>query len=192
MAHMKKGAKKVYVGLSGGVDSAVSALLLKQSGYDVTGVFIKAWSPFSDIQSELPVKCSWKEDRRSAMKVCAILNINFETLDLEKDYKQNVVDYMIKEYELGRTPNPDVMCNKEIKFGLFLDWAKKQGADFVATGHYARVDKFEDKFILKEGVDKNKDQSYFLWTLTQDQLSHTMFPIGKLKKRRGQKNSIKK
>ena len=126
--------KRVYVGLSGGVDSAVSAALLQKDGFDVTGVFIKAWTPEG-------YPCSWKEDRRSAMKVAAILNVPFITLDLEKEYKKEVVDYMIAEYKIGRTPNPDVMCNKEIKFGHFLKFALKNGADFVATGHYAELSK---------------------------------------------------
>jgi tRNA-uridine 2-sulfurtransferase len=175
--------KNVFVGLSGGVDSAVSAAVLKRDGYDVTGVFIKAWTPEG-------YPCNWKEDRRSAMRVCAVLDIPFITLDLEKEYKKEVVDYMIAEYKIGRTPNPDVMCNKEIKFGYFLKFALKNGADFVATGHYARVfaspqtrgSRDEVRMRLYEGTDKNKDQSYFLWTLTQDQLKHILFPIGNLQK----------
>lgn len=169
--------KKVYVGLSGGVDSAVSAALLKKQGYEVTGVFIKAWTPEG-------YPCTWKEDRRSAMRVAAVLEIPFVTLDLEKEYKQEVVDYMISEYKKGRTPNPDVMCNKEIKFGSFFDWAMKNGADFVATGHYAQLyfDKKENRYFLKESRDKDKDQSYFLWTLTKDILEKVIFPIGKYKK----------
>lgn len=186
--------KKVFVGLSGGVDSAVSAALLKQAGFDVTGVFIKAWTPPGYI-------CSWREDRRSAMRAAAVLDIPFLTLDLNKEYKKEVVDYMIEEYKKGRTPNPDVMCNKEIKFGHFLKFALDNGADFVATGHYAqnelrktshesRAKNFVPRnsyFVLREGLDKNKDQSYFLWTLTQEQLRHTLFPIGDL-----QKNEVRK
>ncbi|MFH0804445.1 MAG: tRNA 2-thiouridine(34) synthase MnmA [Candidatus Zambryskibacteria bacterium] len=202
---MKERKQRVFVGLSGGVDSAVSAALLKKDGYDVTGVFIKAWTP-----SGYP--CTWKDDRRSAMKVAAVLDIPFITLDLEKEYKKEVVDYMIAEYKIGRTPNPDVMCNKEIKFGHFLKFALKNGADFVATGHYARTssptlllskEKGEGRKndsievavpphlakvrglgggVLLEGADKNKDQSYFLWTLTQNQLKHILFPIGDLQK----------
>lgn len=190
---------KVFVGLSGGVDSAVSAALLKEDGFDVTGVFIKAWTPEG-------YPCAWKEDRRSAMRVAAVLNIPFITLDLEKEYKREVVDYMIREYKAGRTPNPDVMCNKEIKFGHFLKFAIDKGADFVATGHYARISEaklyrkvldkslaplcgearglFERSFSVQllEGADKNKDQSYFLWTLTEEQLKHILFPIGHLQK----------
>lgn len=180
---MKNNSKKVFVGISGGVDSAVSAALLKKDGYDVTGVFIKAWTPEG-------YPCTWKEDRRSAMRVAAVLDIPFITLDLEKEYKKEVVDYMIAEYKIGRTPNPDVMCNKEIKFGHFLKFALKNRADFVATGHYARVFPLLNQgegdakrgVRLMEGSDKNKDQSYFLWTLNQDQLKHVLFPIGHLQK----------
>lgn len=170
---------KVFVGLSGGVDSSVSAALLKKEGYEVTGVFIKAWTPEG-------YPCTWKEDRRSAMRAAAILDIPFITLDLEKEYKKEIVDYMIREYKEGNTPNPDVLCNKEIKFGHFLDFALKSGADFVATGHYCRKLEIKnsklEKIELREGKDKNKDQSYFLWTLRQDQLKHTLFPIGHLQK----------
>lgn len=169
---MKKG--RVFVGLSGGVDSSVSAALLKQEGYEVTGVFIKTWHP-----DFLP--CTWKEDRLDAMRVAAHLDIPFLTLDLEKEYKENVADYMIDEYKRGRTPNPDVMCNKNVKFGGFLEYALEQGADFIATGHYARNEGTET-FSLAEGTDKNKDQSYFLWTLTQNQLKHILFPVGGLEK----------
>jgi tRNA-specific 2-thiouridylase len=175
--------RKVFVGLSGGVDSAVSAALLKEQGYDVTGVFIKAWTPPG-------YKCSWREDRRSAMRAAAVLDIPFITLDLEKEYKEKVADYMIGEYRAGRTPNPDVMCNKEIKFGSFYNWAIAQGAQAVATGHYARASASpvqgevdaERRVRLYEGTDKNKDQSYFLWTLTSEQLKHILFPIGHLEK----------
>jgi len=166
--------KRVFVGLSGGVDSAVSAALLQKAGFDVHGVFIKVWQP--DI--EITGGCTWREDRLDAMRVCAKLNIPFYTLDLEKEYKKEVVDYMIKEYQTGRTPNPDVMCNKYVKFGSFFDWAMKNGADYVATGHYAQVKNLK----LLAGKDKNKDQSYFLWTLTQKQLSKTLFPVGDLEK----------
>jgi tRNA-specific 2-thiouridylase len=163
--------KKVFVGMSGGVDSSVAALLLKQKGYDVTGVFIKVWQP--DF-----IECTWKEDRRDAMRVCSELEIPFITLDLEKEYKEGVIDYMIREYKAGRTPNPDVFCNKEVKFGAFLDWALKNGADYVATGHYAQI-KDEN---LQKGKDLTKDQSYFLWTLNKKQLSKIIFPVGHLLK----------
>ena len=172
-------SQKVFVGLSGGVDSSVSAAILLSQGYDVTGVFIKVWQP--DFYA-----CTWKEDRLDAMRVCAKLKIPFYTLDLEKEYKKEVVDYMISEYKNGRTPNPDVMCNKYIKFGGFFDWAMKKGADYVATGHYAQVEKTiiknKAKFRLLAGQDQNKDQSYFLWTLNQKQLSRTLFPVGDIEK----------
>lgn len=180
--------KKVFVGLSGGVDSSVSAALLKKEGFDVTGVFIKVWQPPF-------LACTWKEDRLDAMRVAAHLDIPFVTLDLEKEYKQEVVDYMISEYKKGRTPNPDVMCNRSVKFGAFFKRAIAAGADFVATGHYARIKKVKSKkekgksaesdkaeYKLLAGVDKEKDQSYFLWTLTQKELSRTLFPVGGYKK----------
>jgi tRNA-uridine 2-sulfurtransferase len=163
--------KKVFVGLSGGVDSAVSAALLKQQGYDVTGVFIKAWQP-----DWLP--CSWREERRDAMKAAIALDIPFLFLDFEKEYKKSVVDKMLAEYQANRTPNPDVLCNREIKFGAFWEKARELGADYIATGHYARG----ERESLKEGKDKEKDQSYFLWTLTTDDLEHTIFPVGGLEK----------
>lgn len=172
--------KTVFVGLSGGVDSAVSAYLLKKQGYNVVGVFLKVWEP-----DFLP--CTSGQDRLDAMRVAAHLEIPFLSYDLEEEYKKGVVDYFIFEYKAGRTPNPDVMCNREIKFGAFWDRAKKEGADFIATGHYTKV-----KSTLKanqtntlgmfRGVDESKDQSYFLWTLTQDDLSHTLFPVGGLPK----------
>lgn len=174
---MNKGGKKVFVGLSGGVDSSVSLYLLKESGYDVTAVFIKVWQP--DF-----VNCTWQEDRLYAMRAAAHLSVPFLTLDLEKEYKQGVVDYMLSEYQSGRTPNPDVMCNKEVKFGAFFKWAKENGADFIATGHYAQ-NIYNEKtklFELHRGIDDSKDQSYFLWTLTQEVLSHALFPIGGMKK----------
>lgn len=162
---------KVYVGMSGGVDSSVSAALLKEQGHDVTGVFIKTWHPEF-------LTCTWRDDRGDAMTVCAKLGIPFETLDLEEEYKRDVADYMIEEYRNGRTPNPDVMCNRFIKFGGFFEYARAKGADYVATGHYARVESMNDGVQLLAGVDANKDQSYFLWTLTQDVLRHVLFPIG--------------
>ena len=163
--------KKVYVGMSGGVDSSVSAALLLEQGYDVTGVFIKVWQP--DF-----IECTWKEDRLDAMRVAAQLGIPFVTLDLEKEYKQGVIDYMIEEYRIGRTPNPDVMCNREVKFGAFWRWAKEQGAEYIATGHYASTD--NTHLLLPK--DANKDQTYFLWTLTCDDLEHVLFPIGHMEK----------
>jgi len=164
--------QRVFVGLSGGVDSAVSAALLQRQGFSVTGVFIKVWTP-----DFLP--CTWREDRRDAMRVCAHLDIPFVTIDLEKEYKKEVVDYMISEYSLGRTPNPDVMCNKAIKFGAFYDYAMKRGADFVATGHYTQI---RDGNIV-ESADKAKEQSYFIWNITREQIPHILFPIGGMQKK---------
>lgn len=169
----KKG--KVFVGMSGGVDSSVSAMLLKEEGYDVVGVFIKVW------QADF-LPCTWREERRDAMRAAAHIGIPFLTLDLEQEYKHNVVDYMIREYAKGRVPNPDVMCNKHVKFGGFLEFAKKHGANFVATGHYARTKRENDIYHLYTGIDTEKDQSYFLWTLTQEQLAQVIFPVGALTK----------
>lgn len=169
---LKKNNKKtVFVGMSGGVDSSVSSLLLKQKGYNVVGVFIKTWHP--DF-----ISCNEEEERLDAMRVAAFLDIPFLTLDFEEVYKKEVADYMILEYREGRTPNPDVMCNREVKFGAFLNKAREMGADFVATGHYARnIDG-----SLYKGIDKTKDQSYFLWTLNKKQLQNILFPIGDLEK----------
>lgn len=170
---MLKKNKKVFVGMSGGVDSSVAAFLLKEEGYEVVGVFIKVWQP--DF-----VECTWKEDRRDAIRVCSKLNIPFITLDLEKEYKEGVIDYMLEEYKNNRTPNPDVFCNKEVKFGAFLEWAIKNGADYIATGHYVSKNK---ENILSKAKDKSKDQSYFLWTLKKDQIEKTLFPLGSLDKK---------
>ncbi len=167
--------KTVFVGVSGGVDSSVSAALLKDAGYNVVGVFIKVWQPEF-------LECDWEKERTDAMRVCVHLDIPFITLDLEREYKKEVADYMISEYRSGRTPNPDVMCNKYIKFGSFLSFAKEKGADYIATGHYAQVKEDDGEFKLLQGVDSNKDQSYFLWTLTQNELSSVLFPVGKYKK----------
>jgi len=163
---------KVFVAMSGGVDSSVAALLLQKSGFNLVGCYIKGWYPPG-------VVCSWKEDRRDAMRVCASLGIPFITVDAEKEYKKEVVDYMISEYKAGRTPNPDIMCNKSVKFGVFLKKALAMGADYIATGHYVRKLKNNALAIAK---DLNKDQSYFLWTLTQEQLKHCLFPLGDLLK----------
>lgn len=171
--------KKVYVAVSGGVDSSVAAALLKKRGFDVTGVFFKPWSPSKDI-----TYCNWQEDRREAMKAATHLGISFKTWDLSKKYGDKVTKYMIKSYKSGITPNPDVMCNKEIKFGEFLKKALKEGADFIATGHYLKAKKTKNgkatnwRIKLYKAKDKNKDQSYFLWTLTQKELAHCLFPVG--------------
>lgn len=202
--HNLKG-KKIYVGLSGGVDSSVAACLLLEAGADVTGVFIKGWYP--DF-----LKCNWKEERRDAMRVAAHLGIPFLTCDAEESYKKNVIDYMVSEYKAGRTPNPDVMCNKYVKFGSFFDFAMEHGADFVATGHYSRIARIKNEkckisnydteltnsditeFVnsesndsdsrvqLLKGEDGNKDQSYFLWAVSKEQLEKTLFPIGEIDK----------
>jgi tRNA-specific 2-thiouridylase len=165
---MKKEKTKVYVAMSGGVDSSVAAALLKKQGFDVVGVFFKPWQP--------PVAglCQWQQDRQDAMQVAAKLGIEFKTWDFSKEYGKSVAQYMIDSYRAGITPNPDVMCNKEIKFGLFLKKALAEGADYIATGHYVRKNK--DKLL--KAIDPNKDQSYFLYTLTQDQLKYCLFPIG--------------
>ena len=159
--------------MSGGVDSSVAAALLVEQNYEVTGVFIKVWEPPN-------FSCTWRDDRRDAMRVAAQLSIPFITLDLSAEYKQGVVDYMIAEYQAGRTPNPDVMCNKTVKFGAFFNWARNEGVDYVATGHYAQIKRSKGVFQLLKGKDPNKNQSYFLYTLTQPQLAQSLFPIGNL------------
>jgi tRNA-specific 2-thiouridylase len=213
---------RVFVGVSGGVDSSVSLALLQSQGYDVTGVFLKVWQPEDDgLALSGGEGCNWREERRDAMRVCATLGVPFITINCEEEYKKEVVDYMIGEYKAGRVPNPDIFCNKYIKFGVFLKKALASppaggGADYVATGHYAqnllnsvelsseeglrsRVGETEQNrtndlcvpseglsekriYNLLESVDKNKDQSYFLYTLTQDQLKHILFPVGHLTK----------
>ena len=176
--------KRVIVGLSGGVDSSVAAYLLKQQGYEVIGLFMKNWH---DESVTLSADCPWLEDSNDAMLVAQKLGIPFQTVDLSKEYKERIVDYMFSEYEKGRTPNPDVLCNREIKFDVFLKTAIFLGADFVATGHYCQKDSQHDSsynslYQLKSGADKNKDQSYFLCQLSQEQLAKTLFPIGHLEK----------
>lgn len=194
--------KTVFVGVSGGVDSSVSAAILKDQGYDVVGVFIRTWTP--DF-----IECTWRNERRDAMRVCAHLSIPFLECDAEDAYKKGVADYMIEEYKKGNTPNPDVMCNREVKFGVFWKFAKEHGADFIATGHYASINlllensSFQSSltpflakaqngtpppvasqglFSLRKSPDISKDQVYFLWTLTQEDLAHVLFPVGYLKK----------
>jgi tRNA-specific 2-thiouridylase len=157
----------VFVGLSGGVDSSVAAARLLKQGYNVVGVFIKVWHPDFMV-------CNWEQERLDAMRVAAHLEIPFLTCDAEAEYRDEVAKYFIEEYRVGRTPNPDVMCNKQIKFGAFLRFAKEKGADFIATGHYAQNISNQ----MHRGVDEGKDQTYFLWTLTQEQLDYTLFPIG--------------
>ncbi len=200
---MTNNNKTVFVGISGGVDSAVSAALLKDQGYNVVGVFIRTWTP--DF-----IECTWQDERRDAMRICAHLDIPFLECDAEEAYKQKVAEYMIEEYKNGRTPNPDVMCNREVKFGVFWNFAKERGADYIATGHYAQVFHsqgssqsslslsasrdytrgfgaptpvaFQGPCELHTGIDRSKDQVYFLWTLTQDDLAHVLFPVGHLNK----------
>jgi tRNA-specific 2-thiouridylase len=176
-------ATKVLVALSGGVDSAVAAALLRQQGFEVHGAHMVCWDqgPY----------CTSDEDRNYATKVAAFLKIPFQVFDFRKEYKERVVDYFVKEYEAGRTPNPDAACNKEIKFGIFLQKAKEMGYNFIATGHYARIRKVKvrqtnlkkaEVFQLLSGLDQEKDQSYFLYSLGQEELKHTLFPVGHLRK----------
>lgn len=180
--------KRVVVGLSGGVDSSVAAYLLKEQGYEVIGLFMKNWH---DDTVTISNECPWLEDSNDALMVAEKLGIPFQTVDLSEQYKERIVDYMFKEYEMGRTPNPDVLCNREIKFDVFMKIALSLGADYVATGHYCRkgtlaitdVDgQQKEAYQLLAGVDPNKDQSYFLCQLSQEQLAKSLFPIGELLK----------
>lgn len=164
---------KVFVGMSGGVDSSLTAALLKEQGYKVTGVYMKNWS------QDLPgLKCPWVDDLADAKRVAVQLDIDFEVFDFETEYKHKVVDYMVQEYRAGRTPNPDIMCNKEIKFRLFIDTALEKGADMIATGHYAQT----KNGILMMAKDTNKDQTYFLYRVKGHDLKHTLFPLGHITK----------
>ena len=175
--------KRVVVGLSGGVDSSVAAYLLQQQGYEVIGLFMKNWH---DDSVTISNECPWLEDSNDALLVAQKLGIPFQTVDLSEQYKEKIVDYMFDEYEKGRTPNPDVLCNREIKFDVFMKMALDLGADYVATGHYCRKGEIEvdgkPVYQLLAGVDDNKDQSYFLCQLSQEQLSKALFPIGELTK----------
>lgn len=176
---MEDSQKTVVVGLSGGVDSAVSALLLKKKGYKVIGAFMKN---FSDTKNPLTGECSWAEEKRMAQRIASSLEIPFVVFDFEKEYKNQVIKPMYRAYKRGLTPNPDITCNTLIKFPLFWKHAKKLGADYIAMGHYARVKSSSQRFSLLAGKDKNKDQSYFLYELSQSDLEHTLFPIGNLTK----------
>lgn len=167
----------VFVGMSGGVDSSLSAYLLKQQGYTVVGVFIKVWHP-----DFLP--CHWERERLDAMRVAAHLEIPFLTLNAEEEYKREVTDYFVREYTLGRTPNPDIMCNTHVKFGAFYRFARSRGADYIATGHYVqKISSPNDRVRLARGADALKDQSYFLWNIDKDALAHALFPVGSLTKK---------
>ena len=163
--------QKIFVGISGGVDSSVAAYLLKEQGHEVHGIFVKTWSPEW-------IPCTWIDEKRDAMRVCAALDIPFHFLDATDQYKQGVADYMISEYRAGRTPNPDVLCNRVVKFGAMWQYAKSHGADALATGHYAQL--IDGKLV--QGIDASKDQSYFLWMLTNDDLKRAFFPVGHLQK----------
>ncbi|SDC31065.1 tRNA-specific 2-thiouridylase [Melghirimyces thermohalophilus] len=174
---MTKSAPRVVVGMSGGVDSSVSALLLKQQGYDVVGLFMKNWDDTDEWGN-----CTATEDFEDVRRVADHIGIPYFSVNFEREYRDKVFNYFLDEYRNGRTPNPDVMCNKEIKFGEFLEKALQLGADYIATGHYAQVDRVNGRYRLLRGADPNKDQTYFLYTLGQEALSKTIFPVGHLNK----------
>lgn len=173
---MKK--KRVIVGMSGGVDSSVAAFLLKQQGYDVIGLFMKNWE-----DDDRDAYCSSRQDFLDAASVADVIDIPLEVVNFSKEYKDRVFSHFLTEYQAGRTPNPDVLCNAEIKFKAFLDHADNLGADYIATGHYAQIRKVDGRYQLLKGEDGNKDQSYFLYRLKQKQLANTLFPVGQLYKR---------
>jgi tRNA-uridine 2-sulfurtransferase len=179
---MRKAARKkgrVLMALSGGVDSAVSLYLLQKAGYQVEAVFMKNWS---DIKGLKVSACPWLEDRREALRVAAFLGVPLYTLDFEKQYEKQVLSYFFNEYKAGRTPNPDVMCNKEIKFKLLYNWARKHGYDYLATGHYAQIKKVNSEYQLFRSVDEFKDQTYFIYNIGSEQLPRLLFPVGGLQK----------
>lgn len=173
MSHLPSATRSIALGMSGGVDSSVCAHLLKEQGYQVTGVYLECWRAPG---------CRSEEDRADALKVALQLGIPFEVLDFKDAYKNKVVEYFFSEYQAGRTPNPDVLCNKEIKFGLFYDWAMARGFDAVATGHYAQITEADQTLSLAVPSDEHKDQTYFLYLLRQEQLAHIVFPLGELTK----------
>ena len=174
---MTKNSPTVFLGMSGGVDSAVSAVLLKEQGYNIVGVYMKNWS------RDLPgMRCPWAEDLADAKRVAVKLGIDFRVFDFEVEYKDKVVQYMLDEFKAGRTPNPDIMCNQEVKFKLFYETARAAGADLIATGHYARVDNHSHPARLLKAVDTNKDQTYFLYRISEEALVHTLFPVGAMLK----------
>jgi tRNA-uridine 2-sulfurtransferase len=175
--HCEPSNVTVVVGMSGGVDSSVAAYILKQQGYKVIGVFMKNWE-----EDDTDEYCSAAQDMADAKSIADRLDIPFKTINFSAEYWDRVFEYFLEEYRSGRTPNPDIMCNKEIKFKAFLDYAVVLGADYIATGHYVRVQRVDGKSIMLRGVDENKDQSYFLYTLNQAQLNKSMFPVGELKK----------
>ena len=176
---MSKNRKKILLAMSGGVDSSVAALLMKKRGFQIIGAFMKNWSDTKNEYGE----CTWREERRMATKVASILGIPLLTFDFEKEYKKEVIEEMFKKYEKGITPNPDIDCNQKIKFPLFWNKAKEIGADFIATGHYARVRRIGKKTVLLRAKDETKDQTYFLYRLKQKDLKKVIFPIGDLTKK---------